>query len=166
MSDLRIGLGTDLHCLEANLPLVIGGVSIPSPVGCRAHSDGDVLIHALIDALFGACGQSDIGDYFPPSDPQYKGISSLILLQHCLEIIHTEGFSIVNIDCVISLEQPKLFLHKQIIRKNLAHHLALSIDRIGVKAKSNEAMDAIGQSLAIGAQVIVLLQKENCITRR
>ncbi len=161
MSDLRIGLGTDLHRLEANLPLVIGGVGIPSPVGCQAHSDGDVLIHALIDALFGACGQSDIGDHFPPSDPQYKGISSLILLQRCLEIIRTEDFSIVNIDCVISLEQPKLFPHKQAIRENLAQHLGLGIDRIGVKAKTNEATDAIGQNLAIGAQVIVLLQKNS-----
>lgn len=161
MNDLRIGLGTDLHRLEEGLPLMIGGVQIPSHVGCQAHSDGDVLLHALIDALFGACAQGDIGDHFPPSDAQYKGINSLILLQRCLEIIRNLGFSIINIDCVISLEQPKLFPHKQNIRENLARHLGLGVDRISVKAKTNEKMDAIGENLAIGAQVIALVQKNS-----
>ncbi len=159
MTNLRIGLGTDLHSLEPNLPLVIGGVHIPSPHGCQAHSDGDVLLHALIDALFGACGQPDIGDHFPPSDPQYKGINSVILLQKCLEILQHLSFSIVNIDCVISLEEPKLFPYKSAIRENLAQHLHLDLDCISVKAKTNEKMDAIGQKKAIGAQVIALLEK-------
>lgn len=159
MTNLRIGLGTDLHRLQPGLPLIIGGVNIPSPHGCEAHSDGDVLLHALIDALFGACGRSDIGDHFPPGNPEYKGISSMILLQKCLEIIQHLDFSIVNIDCVISLEEPKLFTHKPAIRESLALHLHLSIDRISVKAKTNEKADAIGEKKAIGSQVIALLEK-------
>lgn len=159
MTNLRIGLGTDLHRLKKDLPLIIGGINIPSPVGCEAHSDGDVLIHALIDALFGACAQGDIGDHFPPSDMQYRGISSQILLQRCLEIISKEGFSIVNIDCVISLEQPKLFPYKQTIRENLARCLNLPLPQISVKAKTHEKTDAVGQGLAVAAQVIALLQK-------
>lgn len=162
--NLRIGLGTDLHILEPGLPLVLGGVVIPSPFGCRAHSDGDVLFHALIDALFGATGQGDIGDHFPPSDTKYKHISSAVLLQQCLSTVQALGFSLVNIDAVITLQEPKLFPHKMEIRQSLAVYLALPLDCVSVKAKTNEGVDAVGHGQAISAQVIALLQKKDTLS--
>src|SRR6478672_633189 len=103
----RIGQGYDIHRLIPGKPLMIGGVQIDSPVGSEAHSDGDVLLHSLIDALLGACGLGDIGDHFPPSDERYKNISSLVLLQHVLPLIERAGFQTVNIDATIFLEKPK-----------------------------------------------------------
>ncbi|MGL4524493.1 MAG: 2-C-methyl-D-erythritol 2,4-cyclodiphosphate synthase [Spirochaetia bacterium] len=155
---LRIGLGSDLHRLTAGKKLIIGGVKIDSPLGCDAHSDGDVLIHALIDAMLGAIAHGDIGDHFPPSDPQYKDIESTILLQKCHKILDLAGFAIVNIDAIISLESPKLFKYKPKISKNIAQLLYLPIEHVSVKAKTNEKVDAIGNSLAIAAQVIVLVE--------
>lgn len=157
--NMRIGLGTDLHTLAAGLPLLLGGVPILSELGCQAHSDGDVLIHALIDALFGAAALGDIGGYFPPSDDQYKDISSMILLEKSLAILQEKGFRIINIDAVISLEKPKLYPFKQSIRQNLARCLHLDLDCISIKAKTNEKVDAVGEGRAIAAQVIVLLSK-------
>jgi 2-C-methyl-D-erythritol 2,4-cyclodiphosphate synthase len=153
----RIGQGYDIHRLIPGKPLMIGGVPIDSPVGSEAHSDGDVLLHSLIDALLGACGLGDIGDHFPPSDDRYKNISSLMLLQQVLPLIRQAGFQLVNLDATVFLEKPKLGPYKLRIRELLAQHLQLSLDCISFKAKTAEKFPPVGTQEAIAASVTVLL---------
>lgn len=156
---MRIGTGWDLHPLVEGRKLLLGGVEIPHHKGEAGHSDGDVLLHALIDALLGAAALGDIGSYFPPSDQQYKGISSSLLLQKALPLL--EGFSIVNIDCTIILEEPKLGPHIATIRESLASLLTLEIHQVSVKAKTAEKLlGEVGTGDAIIAQVVVLLEEE------
>ena len=138
---------------------MLGGIRIDSPVGSEAHSDGDVLLHALIDALLGACGLGDIGDHFPPSDAQYKGISSVALLRLVLPLITQAGFHVVNLDSTIFLEKPKLGPYKAQIRAQLAELLGLSLDCVSVKAKTAEQFPPIGTQEAIAASVTVLLHR-------
>ena len=120
MLPYRIGQGYDIHRLLPGKPLMIGGLQIESPVGSEAHSDGDVLLHSLIDALLGACALGDIGDHFPPSDNQYKDISSTVLLQRVLPLIEKQGYRLGNLDATIFLEKPKLGPYKQAMREHLA----------------------------------------------
>ena len=153
---MRIGQGFDLHKLVENRPLIIGGINIPSPKGEEAHSDGDVLIHALIDALLGAKALGDIGTHFPPSDMTYKNMSSVELLRRTLKL---SDFDIVNIDINIILQAPKLGPYILDIRKSLAKLLNINIDDISVKAKTAEhILGELGRGDAIIAEVILLLK--------
>lgn len=153
----RIGQGYDIHRLVADKPLLIGGIRIDSPVGSEAHSDGDVLLHALIDALLGACGLGDIGDHFPPSDDQYKNISSTVLLRKVLPLVAEAGYRPGNLDATIFLEKPKLVPYKQAIRENLSALLALPLDCVSVKAKTAEKFPPVGTQEAIAASVTLLM---------
>ena len=153
---MRIGQGFDLHKLVENRPLIIGGINIPSQKGEEAHSDGDVLIHALIDALLGAKALGDIGTHFPPSDMTYKNMSSVELLRRTLKL---SDFDIVNIDINIILQAPKLGPYILDIRKSLAKLLNINIDDISVKAKTAEhILGELGRGDAIIAEVILLLK--------
>ena len=154
---MRIGFGYDLHKLVQGRKLMIGGIHIPCDFGEEAHSDGDVLLHAIIDALFGAVAEGDIGSHFPPSDPQWKNINSLILLKKANIIIKEKGFSIINMDCTIVLEKPKLLPHMLNIRETIASNLEINIDQISVKGKTKEKVDAVGEGRAIEAYATLLL---------
>ena len=156
---MRIGTGWDLHRLVEGRRLVLGGVLIPFHSGEEAHSDGDVLLHAIIDAILGAAALGDIGTHFPPSDPQYKDISSLILLEKTVELLTVAGFQIINLDSTIILQEPKLKPYITGIRKNLAKALSLNIDRISVKAKTKEKVDATGEGKAIESICSVLIEQ-------
>jgi 2-C-methyl-D-erythritol 2,4-cyclodiphosphate synthase len=153
----RVGQGYDIHRLAPNLPFWLGGVLLDSPVGCVAYSDGDVLLHALIDALLGACALGDIGDHFPPNNPQYKAMRSSIMLAHVLEYVTQAGYAPQQIDCTIVLEAPKLGPYKTIIKNTLIQLLGLSVDRVNVKAKTAEGLGAIGTQQAVAASVSVVL---------
>lgn len=153
---MRIGQGFDLHRLGEGRPLIIGGVTIPSEKGEEAHSDGDVLLHALIDALLGAKALGDIGTYFPPSDKKWKDIDSAILLKKTLEIADVR---LINLDCTIILQRPKLGPHIIEIRRSLAALLSTDISNISVKAKTAEhILGELGSGDAIIAEVSVLVE--------
>ena len=155
---MRVGTGWDLHKLEEGRRLVIGGVLIDSPKGCVAHSDGDVLIHAICDALLGACGLDDIGTLFPDTDISYKDISSSILLEKVVSLVATNGFHVENIDTTIILQTPKLGPYKNAIKENLADLLKIDVSKVGVKAKTAEgALGELGLGTAIIAQAAVLV---------
>lgn len=153
----RIGFGWDLHRLVPGRKLLLGGVEIPSPKGGEGHSDADVLIHALIDALFGAAGLGDIGSHFPPSDPAYKNISSRVLLRRAATLLRAENLRIVNLDCTVVLESPKILPYRQAIAACLAEDLGVSPGLISVKGKTKEQVDAAGEGRAVEAFAVVLL---------
>lgn len=157
----RIGLGDDMHRLGADRPLYLGGVVIEGCSGAIAHSDGDVVLHALIDALLGALALGDVGDHFPPSDDRYKDISSRILLGHVYAMVQERGYGVVNADVIIHLERPKLGSYKRHIKRALATALRITDDCVNVKAKTAEQLDAVGAGLAVSALVTVLLQKNS-----
>ncbi len=155
---MRIGTGWDLHKLEEGRRLVIGGVLIDSPKGCVAHSDGDVLLHALCDALLGACGLDDIGTQFPDTNMSYKDISSFVLLEKVVSLVESKGFHVVNVDTTIILQSPKLGPYKNAIKENLASLLKIDVSNVGVKAKTAEgALGEVGYGFAIIAQAVVLV---------
>lgn len=154
---IRVGSGWDLHRLVPNRPLLIGGIAIPSAKGSLAHSDGDVLIHALIDALLGALAKGDIGSHFPDTDPAYKDIDSMELLKR---VVNSDlpPYSIINIDATIILQTPRLRDHIDAIRANLANALGLAIQQVSVKAKTAEhSLAELGSADAIAAQVTLLI---------
>lgn len=157
--DMRIGYGYDVHKLEAGKELFLGGVEIPSPVGCVAHSDGDVLIHAICDALLGAANLGDIGHHFPDTDPQYKGIRSTILLEKTLDLIKAEHFEVVNVDSTICLQKPRLSGFIDEIKSSLSS--VLQCNAVSVKATTTEKLGFVGEEKGISAHAIVLLQKRN-----
>lgn len=159
MTEYRIGQGSDLHVLIENRDFILGGVKIPHTVGFKAHSDGDVLIHAIIDALFGALCLEDIGAHFPDNDPKYKNADSRNLLREAVSIIREKGWEINNLDSTIHAEAPKLRPHINDIRKSLADILNIDIDKISVKAKTSEGVDAVGERLAVRVDCVVLLYK-------
>lgn len=156
---IRVGSGWDLHRLVEGRPLWLGGVNIPSPKGEEAHSDGDVLLHAVIDALLGAAALGDIGTHFPPSDSQWKDADSRHLLRMTLNLLKREGWHIGNLDCTIILEAPRLGPHKETIRRTLAEDLGLPVDAVSVKAKTKEGVDAVGRGEAVEAFAAVLIEK-------
>lgn len=158
---MRIGSGWDLHILLEGRPLMLGGIEVPSPKGEKAHSDGDVLLHAVIDALLGACALGDIGTHFPPTDIKWKDADSRELLKQTLKMVEDAGYQPVNIDCTIILQSPKLGPHKEKIRSQLARDLKLTADRVSVKAKTKEGVDAAGRGEAIEASAVVLLETMN-----
>ncbi len=159
MTEYRIGQGTDLHVLVENRDFVLGGVTIPYEKGFKAHSDGDVLIHAIIDALFGALCLDDIGAHFPDNDPKYKNADSAKLLEEAVSIIRNLGWEINNLDSTIHAQAPKLRPHVLAIRKKLAQILNISVDKVSVKAKTNEGVDAVGEKRAVSVDCVVLLYK-------
>lgn len=159
MSDFRIGQGYDIHRLVPEKSLIIGGIKIESPVGSEAHSDGDALLHALIDALLGAAGLGDIGDHFPPSDPQFKGIRSTVMLERMLVEIGAHHYRVVNVDATIFLEKPKLYPYKDQIRVSVSRLLDIPLDAVSIKAKTAEGFPPVGTNDAIATSVSVLLDK-------
>jgi 2-C-methyl-D-erythritol 2,4-cyclodiphosphate synthase len=155
----RTGIGYDLHRLEYGRPLMVGGVEIPFDKGPIGHSDGDVLAHAMCDALFGAAGLGDIGTHFPDTDPKWKGANSLLFLEHARKLLDEKRFSIEHVDAIVILEKPKLGPHFPKMREALARALGLSADHIHLKAKTNEGVDAVGRGEAIAAHVVATLSQ-------
>ena len=156
----RVGLGYDIHKLVEDRPLIIGGVEIPYEKGLLGHSDADVLIHAIIDAMLGALALSDIGSHFPDTDPKYKGISSVELLKNVLGLITEKGYVINNIDSNIILQEPKMKQYIPKMVKVLSEVLNIEENQLSIKAKTNEQMDAVGEKKAIEANAVVMLRKE------
>ncbi|HAE21085.1 MAG TPA: 2-C-methyl-D-erythritol 2,4-cyclodiphosphate synthase [Spirochaetaceae bacterium] len=155
---LRIGQGWDLHRLVPGRELWLGGLSIPSGLGEDGHSDGDVLLHAITDALLGAAALGDIGGHFPPSDPSWKGASSKIFVQRALALLGEAGYRIANLDATIVLEKPKLAQHIGAMRVSVAHILGLSLSQVSIKAKTSEGQNAVGRGEAIEAMAVVLVE--------
>lgn len=154
----RTGLGTDIHRLVENRPLLIGGVHIPFEKGELAHSDGDVLLHAITDALLGAAALGDIGELFPPSDDKWKDADSAFLLKAAWERVQKAGWTLENLDCVITIEKPKMLPWRDAVQKRIAEILDCETDRIFVKAKTAEGLGDIGRENAVGAQCVCLLR--------
>lgn len=149
MSELRVGIGYDLHRTGATRPLRLGGVIVPHEYGLVGHSDADVVLHAVTDALLGAAALGDIGDFFPDTDPRWKDADSRELLRQVLERVRTAGYAPHNVDVVVHAQRPKLGPQKAAIRDSLAALLGLPPERIGVKATTNEGLDAVGRGEAI-----------------
>lgn len=155
----RCGIGYDLHRLAEGRKLIVGGIELPFDKGPVGHSDGDVLAHALCDALLGAAGLGDIGTHFPDTDPQWKGANSLLFLEHARKLLEGKGFAIEHVDAVVITEKPKLGPHFPRMRTALAGALGVSEERIHLKAKTNEGVDAVGRGEAIAAHVVATLKK-------
>lgn len=154
----RIGTGWDIHAIVEGRPLILGGVSIESKKGCLGHSDGDALIHAVIDSILGACCLGDIGTLFPDTDPKYKGISSKTLLSEVMEKVRSKGFKIVNVDTTVILQSPKLGPYKDEIRRCMANLLGIAEDCFSVKAKTAEHMlGELGSGDAVVCQAVCLI---------
>jgi 2-C-methyl-D-erythritol 2,4-cyclodiphosphate synthase len=156
-----IGIGYDIHQLAEGETLILGGINIESEIGTIAHSDGDVLVHSIIDAMLGAASLGDIGDYFPDTDEQYKNINSIELLMNVYELIKNAFLKIVNIDVSIILEKPKLANYKIQIKENIAEVLKINTNQINIKATTNEKQDSIGNKKSIAVLSVCQLQKEN-----
>ena len=155
---IRIGQGYDIHRLVEDRPLILGGVNIPAEKGLLGHSDADVLLHALTDALFGAAALGDIGRHFPDTDPQFKGADSCVLLRECVKRVHAAGWGIVNVDASIIAQAPKLAPHMETIRASVAETLGIDLGCVNIKAKTNEGMDAVGRKEAIEVHAVALLE--------
>jgi 2-C-methyl-D-erythritol 2,4-cyclodiphosphate synthase/2-C-methyl-D-erythritol 4-phosphate cytidylyltransferase/2-C-methyl-D-erythritol 2,4-cyclodiphosphate synthase len=156
---LRVGLGRDLHPLVSGRTFILGGVSIPAEKGELGHSDGDVLAHAVIDALLGAAGLGDIGELFPPSDPAFKDADSMCLLVEAYAKVRAAGWHLVNLDCVVSAERPKLLPFREAIRASLAKVLEVPVDAVFVKGKTGEGLGPVGEGLAVEALAICMVER-------
>lgn len=157
--DIRVGCGYDVHALADGLQLVLCGVRVPHTKGCVAHSDGDVAIHAICDAMLGALALGDIGKLFPDNDNKYKGIDSRILLKEVVDIVMDNGFEISNIDCTIAMQRPKLRPHIDHMRAALAEVVGIDVGRISVKATTTEHLGFEGREEGVSANAVVLLIK-------
>jgi 2-C-methyl-D-erythritol 2,4-cyclodiphosphate synthase len=155
----RIGFGFDVHSLKDGLPLFIGGINIPHQKGALGHSDADTLIHAICDSLLGAAALGDIGSHFPDTDEKYKGIDSTILLDKTCKLLISNGYRIVNIDCTVCLQKPKLLSHIPAIINRLSEVMSISCDVISVKAKTSEKLGFVGREEGISAYAVVLIEK-------
>ena len=158
---MRIGLGYDVHRLVEGRKLIIGGVEIPNEKGLLGHSDADVLIHAIMDAILGAAALGDIGKHFPDTDEKYKDISSIELLKHVGKLLEQHNYIIGNIDATIIAQRPKMAPHIPDMRKNIANALNISLDQINVKATTEEGLGFTGEGLGISSQAICLIQNKN-----
>jgi 2-C-methyl-D-erythritol 2,4-cyclodiphosphate synthase len=158
MIKIRSGVGYDIHRLVPGDGLMLGGVKVSDTLRAEAHSDGDVLVHATIDALLGAMAGPDIGDLFPDSDPAFKGISGAALLQRVKEMLDKRGFEIINVDSVVILEAPKLAHFKEAIRANMAGILSIPLEDFSVKAKTREKLDAVGRGEALECYSIAMVR--------
>ena len=157
---MRIGSGYDVHKLVEGRDCIIGGVKIPYEKGLLGHSDADVLLHAISDALLGAAAMGDIGKHFPDTDPQFKGADSRKLLSHVLRLISKKGYDIINIDATIIAQKPKMAPHIQKMRENIAETLQIDVDQINVKATTEEGLGFTGAGLGIAASAVCLLKKK------
>jgi 2-C-methyl-D-erythritol 2,4-cyclodiphosphate synthase len=158
-ANFRIGQGYDIHQLVEGRPLILGGLTIPFEKGPLGHSDGDVLIHAIIDSLLGALAMGDIGQHFPPSDERYKGANSLDMLAQVKGFVTAAGFTIANIDSTIVVEKPKMAPHLESMRKLLSEVLNLEVDQVSIKAKTHEGLDEIGKGNALACQAVALIYR-------
>jgi len=156
---MRVGIGFDLHPFGEGRPLILGGVKIPSEKGLEGHSDADCLTHALCDALLGALGKGDLGSHFPDTDPRYKGISSLLLLEEVVEMVRREGWEVENVDATIVAQGPRLAPYLSQMEERIARTLGVEPGRVNVKATSPEALGALGREEGIGALAVVLLRR-------
>lgn len=157
--NIRIGYGIDVHRLEQGYDLFIGGVQLESELGAVGHSDADVLLHAICDALLGAANLRDIGYHFSDTDPKYKGIDSKILLTEVVKLIKNKGYKVGNIDCTVVLEKPKVNPHIEVMQKIISSILGVDIDAVSIKATTHEKVDSFGESKAIKAYASCLLYK-------
>jgi 2-C-methyl-D-erythritol 2,4-cyclodiphosphate synthase len=157
--DFRVGQGYDVHALVPGRPLIIGGVTIPYERGLLGHSDADVLLHAITDALFGAAALGDIGRHFSDTDAKFAGADSRVLLRECVARVKAAGFAIANVDSSVVAQAPKLAPHIERMRAHIAADLGLPIERVNVKAKTNEKLGYLGRSEGIEAQAVVLLTR-------
>ena len=160
MANIRIGLGTDIHRLDDSLPLIIGGVSIPHTKGCVAHSDGDALIHAICDALLGAANLRDIGTHFPDNSEENKDRNSSFFLESVMEMLAEKSYAVVNIDCTIGLQKPKLQAFIPSMVANLAKVMSVSEDQISIKAKTGEHLGTVGREEAVEVNCVALIEKK------
>lgn len=156
---MRVGIGYDYHRLEAGRKLILGGVEIPFGKGLAGHSDGDVLTHAICDALLGAAGLGDLGRHFPDTEPQWKGASSLKLLVQVVELVRARGLRVAQVDSVVLAEQPKLAPYFEPMKETLAQTLGVAPAQVNVKAKTTEGLEAIGRGEAMAAQAVVLVDR-------
>ena len=157
--DIRIGHGYDVHALAEGLPLYLGGVKIEHTKGCVAHSDGDVAIHAICDALLGALALGDIGKLFPDTSAEFKGIDSKILLRRVCDVVAERGYVISNVDCTIAMQRPKLRPHIDTMRATLAEVMGLDVDRVSIKATTTEYLGFEGREEGVSTHAVVLLIK-------
>jgi 2-C-methyl-D-erythritol 2,4-cyclodiphosphate synthase len=157
MAQIRIGFGYDIHPLVEGRKLVLGGIEIPSPKGLEGHSDADVLLHAIADALLGAGALGDIGRHFPNTDPRYRGISSIILLRHVGDLLTQRRMALGNLDATVVMESPKIAPYVDRMRQEIADALNASIDRISIKATTNEGLDAMGAGRGAAAYAVALI---------
>ena len=156
----RVGLGYDIHPLVAGRPCILGGVNIPSPVGPDGHSDADVLLHAVADAILGAAGLRDIGHYFPNTDASLKGLDSAVIVRKAVAEAKAQGgWSVGNVDIVIIGERPKVMAHIDAMKARVAEIIGITPSQVGIKATTNEGMDSIGQGKALAVQAICLISK-------
>jgi 2-C-methyl-D-erythritol 2,4-cyclodiphosphate synthase len=157
---LRIGNGYDIHRLVPGRPLILGGQVLehPAGLGLDGHSDADVLVHAIMDALLGALSLGDIGRYFPPDDPQWRGADSLLLLEQVVKLVTQQGWTVLNVDTVVVAERPKLKPHIASMRSAIASHMGLAADQVGVKATTNETLGPTGREEGIACHAVALLE--------
>lgn len=155
---MRVGIGYDIHQMVEGRKLILGGLEIPHDKGSKGHSDGDALLHAITDALLGAAGLGDIGEYFPDNDPQWKDADSGVLLKEAFKHVKRRGWEVENIDCNIIAQAPKLKPYKSQMESRIASLLEIETRRVNVKAKTNEELDAVGRKEAIATQAVVLLK--------
>jgi len=155
----RVGQGWDVHALVEGRPLVLGGVTIEHTHGLLGHSDADVLLHAITDALLGAAGQGDIGTWFPDTDPRFKGADSAILLAEAARGVRALGYQVANVDCTVVAQAPRLAEHKPAMRQRIAEVLGLSVDQVNVKAKTAEKLGPVGEGLSMEARAAVLIYR-------
>lgn len=160
MKDIRIGHGYDVHALADGLRLVIGGVELEHTKGCVAHSDGDVAIHAICDAMLGALALGDIGKLFPDTSAEFKGIDSKILLHRVCDVIEQKGYKVGNVDCTIAMQRPKLRPHIDTMRSTLASVIGIEVDRVSVKATTTERLGFEGREEGVSVHSVVLLYRE------
>jgi 2-C-methyl-D-erythritol 2,4-cyclodiphosphate synthase len=158
MSELRIGLGVDAHAFSDGVPLVLGGIAIESPRGLAGHSDGDVIAHALIDALLGGAGLGDIGSLFPPGEAEWEGASSLDLLRRAAAQVHEAGWELVNADCVLIGEAPRIAPLREQMRERLAEAVGADADRINVRATTTDKLGFTGRGQGLAAQAVALVK--------
>ncbi|MDB5274961.1 MAG: 2-C-methyl-D-erythritol 2,4-cyclodiphosphate synthase [Chitinophagaceae bacterium] len=159
MAKLKVGFGFDVHQLKHNHPFIMGGVNLQHTSGAYGHSDADVLLHAICDALLGAANLRDIGYHFKNTDDRWKGISSLVLLQHVMVLLHEKGWAIGNIDAMICLEAPKINPHIPAMKANIAQAAGIDEDDISIKATTNEQMGFIGREEGVVAYAVCLIEK-------
>ena len=154
---MRVGMGYDVHRLVEDRKLILGGVEIPYEKGLLGHSDADVLLHAIMDALLGAAALGDIGKHFPDTDPAYKGISSILLLKHVTKLLRENGYGITNVDATIIAQKPKMAPHIAQMRQNMAEAMGISLSCLNIKATTEEGLGFTGREEGIAAQAICLL---------